>query len=184
MTVRTWMSRHKQLTGAAIGTTVAAITVIALVIAHGQAPRTYPPARTRATIDFTACLLTPPTGIESATSSAAAWQGILQAQATTNLRAQTLAVLGPDTPTNAETAVNTLALRGCNLIIAATPVETAAIDQQAHDFPNQHFAVATAGTTTTPASNITTITATNPHAISAQITQLTETDIKTCACRN
>jgi basic membrane lipoprotein Med (substrate-binding protein (PBP1-ABC) superfamily) len=159
-----------------MATTAAGLVIAALAVSHDHAPRTYPVARTRATIDYTACLLNPPAGIESSATSAAAWQGILQAQATTNLRAQTLAVIGPDTPAAAKTAVNTLALRGCNLIITATPVEVTAIEQQAHTFPDQQFLIATTNLIITPAPNITVITTTSVHAITTQIARITEHD--------
>lgn len=102
-----------------------------------------PDARTRTTIDVTVCLLTGPGGAVPPTATAAdaaAWQGILAAQQSTNLRAQKYPVTGGGTVKAAQTAINTLALRGCGLIITTGSPENAAATSQSHLFPKVEFA--------------------------------------------
>lgn len=113
--------------------------------------RVYPAARTRTTIDVTVCLLTGPGGATSSSATAtdaAAWKGILAAQASTNLRAQSYSVGGTETAENAQTSINTLALRGCGLIITTGGIENAAATTQAHLFPQVEFAPQTSASAT------------------------------------
>jgi basic membrane lipoprotein Med (substrate-binding protein (PBP1-ABC) superfamily) len=173
------------LTKRRILATAGAITLIAVgtltYFALHSTPqgRAYPPARTRATINFTACLLTPPAGTGATPQSQAAYNGLLKAQATTNIRVQTFETLGTDTPANAQTAVNTLALRGCNIVTAATPAETAAVEQQAHIFPSTTFAVVTAQKPAAPPPANLIIEPDGPgSAITAEISQLTSSTLK------
>jgi basic membrane lipoprotein Med (substrate-binding protein (PBP1-ABC) superfamily) len=136
-------------------------------------PRAYPPARTRATIDFTTCLVTSPAGTDASPQSEAAWQGLLNAQTTTGIRIQTFHAPGAETAYNAQIAVNTLALRGCNLITAATPVETAAVEQQAHLYTDTRFAVVAATPPNTPKPANLTIEPTGTDSqITTEITKL------------
>jgi basic membrane lipoprotein Med (substrate-binding protein (PBP1-ABC) superfamily) len=105
--------------------------------------QTLPPTRTRTTINVTVCLLTGPGGATSRAATAAdaaAWKGIQAAQTSTNLRAQQFPVTSAETKHNAQTAINTLALRGCGLIITTGSAENAAAASQAHLFPNVRFA--------------------------------------------
>jgi basic membrane lipoprotein Med (substrate-binding protein (PBP1-ABC) superfamily) len=166
----------KRRTLITIGTAVliAAGTLTYFALRSGPQARTYPPARTRTTIDFTACLLTPPAGTSATPQSQAAYNGLLKAQATTNIRVQTFQTHGAETAANAQTAVNTLALRGCNLITAATPIEAAAVEQQARLFTATRFAVVTKTKpgTTAPA-NLTVEPDESDSAITAEISQLT-----------
>ena len=166
----------KRRTPIAVGalTLTAAGTVTYLMLHSGPQGRTYPPARTRTAIDFTACLLTPPAGTDATPQSQAAYNGLLKAQTTTNIRVQTYGTHSADTAANAQTAVNTLALRGCNLVTAATPAESAAIEQQAHLFPSTRFAIVGAAEANTglPA-NITIEPAGSESQIAAEISELT-----------
>lgn len=157
---------------------ITAGTLTYITLRPGPQARVYPPARTRTTIDFTACLLTPPGGTSATPQTQAAYDGLLKAQTTTNIRIQTYPTHGTDTAPNGQTAVNTLALRGCNLITAATPVETAAIEQQAHLFTATRFAVVTTTkpTTALPA-NISIEPATSDGTITTEISQLTITTL-------
>jgi len=128
----------------------AALALAAWILWPTPAARAYPPARTRLTIDTTVCLLTGPEGATSINATAAdsaAWKGILEAQATTNLRAQAFPVTGSETVQNAQTAINTLALRGCNLIITTGTTENAAATSQAHLFPQVRFVQPTSANT-------------------------------------
>jgi basic membrane lipoprotein Med (substrate-binding protein (PBP1-ABC) superfamily) len=165
----------KRRTLAAIGVTaLAAAGAIAYFTLH-TAPqaRAYPPARTRTTINFTACLVASPAGINASPQSNAVWQGLLNAQTTTNIRIQSFGTPGAETPLDAQTAVNTLALRGCNLITAATPTETTAIEHQAHLYTGTRFAIVTATPAKAPTpANLTTEPAGTDNQITAEITKL------------
>jgi basic membrane lipoprotein Med (substrate-binding protein (PBP1-ABC) superfamily) len=163
--------------------TLATLGVIALIAAgtltyttlHSRPNgRTYPPARTRASVNFTACLVTPAAGTGATPQSQAVYNGLLKAQTTTNIRVQTFETQGPDNASDAQTAVNTLALRGCNLVTAATPAESAAIELQAHLFPSTRFAIvgATKPDSSLP-TNITIEPAGSDSQVTAEISQLT-----------
>jgi len=151
-----------------------AIGILAyLTLRSPTPPRTYPPARTRTTIDFTACLVTSPAGVDATPQSQAVWQGLLDAQKSTNIRIQTFHMPGAETTANAQTAVNTVALRGCNLVAAATPTEAAAVERQAHLYTGTQFAVVT---TTPPRSpkpeNLTVEVANSDSQITAAVSKL------------
>jgi basic membrane lipoprotein Med (substrate-binding protein (PBP1-ABC) superfamily) len=162
--------------------TLATIGVIALIATgtltyttlHSRPNgRTYPPTRTRTSVNFTACLVTPAAGTGATPQSQAAYNGLLKAQATANIRVQTIKTQGSENTADAQTAVNTLALRGCNLVTAATPIEATAVEQQAHLFTTTRFAVVTATkpTAALPA-NISIEPAGSGSAITAEISQL------------
>lgn len=78
----------------------------------------------------------------------------------------------PDTLTNAQSAVNTLALRGCGLIVAATPAEVNAVETQAHDFTATHFAIVSNTAAAAEPSNVTAETSQSSGKITATIDQL------------
>jgi basic membrane lipoprotein Med (substrate-binding protein (PBP1-ABC) superfamily) len=122
--------------------TVVAILTIGLTLLLNDHGRRIPPARTRTTIAFTACLLTDAHGV-TGTTAAPAWQGILKAQAATNMKAQSLQVTEKGRVAEAVIGVNTLAQRSCNLVIATGELQTAAVWQQATTFRRQHFLVIT-----------------------------------------
>ena len=168
---------RKWLVRTGIAGAVVVIATVILILSQGDPTRTYPPARTRTTIDFTACLLTQPAGIDSSSSSAAAWRGILQAQTSTDLRAQFLAVTAPDTASDAAIAVNTLALRKCDLIVSATPVETAAINSRAPEFPNSRFLIITTAVPSATRPNVINVTA-ETQQIAARLAPIVEQDAK------
>lgn len=168
--------------------TLVAIGVLALAAAgatayftlHGDSSqaRAYPPARTRITIDFTACLVTSPAGIDASPQSKAVWQGLLNAQTHTDIRIQTFGTPGAETAPNAQTAVNTLALRGCNLITAATPIETAAIEHQARLYTSTRFAIVTpTQPSTAKPTNLTVEPTGTDNQVTTEITKLVLTAV-------
>lgn len=167
-----WTKRRTLITA---GATLLAATGIAtyLALPSPTPPRTYPPARTRTTIDFTACLVASAAGIDATPQSQAVWQGLLDAQKSTNIRIQTFHASGAETMANAQITVNTLALRGCNLVTAATPTEAAAVEQQAHLFTGTQFAVVTATQPTSPApKNLTVEPAGSDSQVTTEISKL------------
>jgi basic membrane lipoprotein Med (substrate-binding protein (PBP1-ABC) superfamily) len=170
----------KRRTLTAIGATALAAAGATTYFTLHTAPqaRAYPPARTRTTINFTACLVTSPAGINASPQSQAVWQGLLNAQTNTDIRVQSFSTPGTETPPNAQTAINTLALRGCNLITAATPVETTAVEHQAHLYTGTRFAIVTATPAKTPTpANLTTEPAGTDNQITAEITKLVLTAV-------
>lgn len=168
------LTKRRILVAAGAVALITAGTLTYFALDSGPQSRTYPPARTRTTVNFTACLLTPPTGTGATSQTQAAYDGLLKAQTTTNIRVQTFQTYGADTSSNAQTAANTLAMRGCNLVTAATPVESAAIEQQAHLFPDTRFAVVTP---TKPVDGLSKNVSIEPPGsdsqITAEISQLT-----------
>jgi basic membrane lipoprotein Med (substrate-binding protein (PBP1-ABC) superfamily) len=123
-----------------LGVAVLATIGVALIWQPGDKSRHIPAARTRTTIAFTACVLTDSHGI-AGKDAAPAWRGVLNAQASTNLRAQSLQVAGKGRTADAVIAVNTLTQRSCNLIIAAGDPQVAAVWKQASLYPEQDFLV-------------------------------------------
>jgi basic membrane lipoprotein Med (substrate-binding protein (PBP1-ABC) superfamily) len=165
---------------AAIGATALAAAGATTYFTLHTAPQApaYPPARTRTTINFTACLVASTAGINASPQSQAVWQGLLNAQASTDIRIQSFGTATAETPLDAQTAVNTLALRGCDLITAATPTETAAVEHQAHLYPGTRFAVVTAPPAETPtATNLAVDPAGTDNQITAEITKLALTAV-------
>ena len=164
--------------------TLAAIGVTALIVAAAGAvayftlrpapqARAYPPARTRTTINFTACLVESTAGTGTTPQSQSAWQGLLDAQKSTDIRVQTFNAPGAETAANAQIAVNTLALRGCNLVAAATPLEDEVVERQAHLYVNTEFAVVTsAKPQVAKPANLTIEPAGTDSRITSEITEL------------
>jgi len=83
----------------------------------------------RTTIAFTACVLTDSHGVDGK-DAAASVAGVLNAQTTTNLRAQSLTGRWQRPDADAVIAVNTLAQRSCNLIITAGNPQVTAVWKQ------------------------------------------------------
>src|SRR5579859_2040161 len=151
------LMKYKWIAGASLCLVAALAITARLLWPTPHAAKTYPPARTRTTIDVTVCLLTGPNGVSASSDAAsddAAWKGILAAQESTNIRAQNFPVSSPENAQNAQIAVNTLALRGCALIITTGKTENAAAASQAHLFPHTEFAPQTAANTTSITASV------------------------------
>lgn len=172
--MRTSLHRRRWAIIAIVISTSIATTGLLWLLRSGG--RYIPPARTRTTIEFTACVLTDPHGIIS-TAAAPAWQGVQAAQAATNLKAQTLQTARADHLTDAVIAVNTLAQRSCNLIIATGPRQTAAVWKQASLLPTQRFLVIGPDPQGT-ATNVAFITDQNAATIKTKVASVTEAAVK------
>lgn len=109
------------------------------------------------------------------------------ASSSTRAQVSYLAMQGPDTAVNAETYINTMAMRGCSVIIAAGPVPAQAAGVQAAAWPARRLvaipALSSTGAGTgaasaepTPASaNLTALTAPDAKALTARVTALLTT---------
>jgi len=92
------------------------------------------PPRERAYKSTTACLLTDDKGV-NADPAKAVWSGMQEASVKTLIKVQYLAVAGAQTPDNALSYYNTLAVQQCTVIIAAGPVPVAAMVNGYGKFP-------------------------------------------------
>lgn len=120
---------------AVIGLAVLA-SLVSLVILQLQSPPPpyHPAARSRQYADYTACLLTDENGI-SGPAAAAVWSGMQQASTKTTEQVSFLAVQGDQSLANAETYFNTLAGRGCDIILAAGALPAQAANTRSASYP-------------------------------------------------
>ena len=102
--------------------------------------RDLPPARARVYSQFSACLLTDSGGVSGA-ESAPVWAGMQEASLKTLRKVSYLEVSGPDTVANAESFVNALVQRKCDLVLAVDDSEVAAAEARAKGFPSERFVV-------------------------------------------
>lgn len=163
----------------ALGVTVGAATVAALCVAawptHSATPAPYtPPVRARVYTDYTACLLTGPSGIADA-RAAQVWSGMEAASSTTRDQVSYLQLQGPQTAGSADAYINTLALRGCSLILTIGQIPGQGAADRAKDLPRDHF-ITVAGPTST-AANITAVAATSPTDVTASVKTLMIKDL-------
>ena len=136
----------------------------------------YQPAdRTRTYTDYTACLLTDSTGITG--TAAPVWTGMQAASRTTREQVSYLTMQGDDTAANADTYINTLALRGCDIIVAAGVLPDQGVADRAGAYPKLRFitvaAAASAGPSATASTGSTATAAPIPNP--ANVTTLTGT---------
>jgi basic membrane lipoprotein Med (substrate-binding protein (PBP1-ABC) superfamily) len=158
------MRAHPRIS-AAIAAVAAAAAGTAIALAPGGgAPTTVDP-RTRLSADYNACLLTGPAGT-AGQPAAAVWAGIQKASLSTSERASRQSVVGAQTLADAETYINTLALRQCASIVAVGALPTQAAEQSATTFPAVRFIVVTS---TSPQGgrpgNVDVVAATSPDTI-------------------
>jgi hypothetical protein len=98
--------------------------------------------------------------------AAATWQGLQDASQTTSIKVEYLPVAGPQTIENSTVFLNTLAQRGCNIIIGAGPTPAAAVVHAAPSLTHTTFiTVGQPGT----AAHVTAIAATSTAAIRAAV---------------
>jgi basic membrane lipoprotein Med (substrate-binding protein (PBP1-ABC) superfamily) len=117
----------------------AAVVAVVFLLLPGSAPgRVLPPTRARAYTDFQACLLTDSGGIAQA-DAAPVWAGMEGSSTRTGAKVSYLSVAGPDTVGNAETYVNTLVERGCNVVLAVGDTQVAAAQARASAEPSVKF---------------------------------------------
>ena len=123
---------------------VVAVGVVVWLTLASNPTRVLPPSRARVYNQFSACLLTDSGGVLGA-ESAPAWAGMQAASLKTLRKVSYMAVSGPDTVANAESFVNTLVQRKCDLVLAVGESEVAATEAQANVFPAVRFVVVGAG---------------------------------------
>jgi hypothetical protein len=90
---------------------------------------------------------------------------------TTHAQISFLAMQGSGTPANADVYINTLALRGCSLILAVGQAPAQGARDRAPAFPGLRFITLNPPATTTapsPQANLTSLTAADPAAIRAE----------------
>ncbi|MBR7839639.1 hypothetical protein KDL01_40685 [Actinospica durhamensis] len=132
--LRAVIRRHPR-PSAAVGVMLVAGLVSLAVLQTGSSPAPYhPAARSRQYADYTACLLTDESGV-SGPAAAAVWSGMQQASTKTTEQVSYLAVQGDQSLANAETYFNTLAGRGCDIILAAGPLPTQAATARSAAYP-------------------------------------------------
>jgi len=162
----------------ALAAAIVAATCIVAICAYtlwppAAAPAYRPTARAKAYAQYTACLLTDEAGITAQTAKPV-WAGMQAASAKSAEQVSYLTMAGPDTAASAETYVNTLALRGCNLILATGNLPDQAVDVRAAAYPALEFittpmSVAAATSTASAEHNVTAIPAGKASDVQAAV---------------
>jgi hypothetical protein len=134
------VSRETWLTSGA-ATAIVAAGLVWLLWPGGD-----PEPRARQYTAATACLLTPADGLANH-DAALAWNGMQKASLATHGKVRYLAVTGDQTSTNAATYLATLAIGGCNMILAAGAAPVDAVDANSAGYPKTHFVVVGAANT-------------------------------------
>ncbi|HZU55099.1 MAG TPA: hypothetical protein VFA06_04470 [Actinocrinis sp.] len=153
-----------------MGAAAVAVGAVVWMAWPARTDRAPAPATARAFVDFTVCVLTDAHGISSA-DAAPVWRGVLMAQESTNAKAQFLAVTGGGSPDAAVVSLNTLALRGCGLIVAVGDSQVSAVWRQARTFPARHFAVV-GGLMLAEDGNVAVIESRSPDTVVSQVAAL------------
>lgn len=127
------------------GAGLLAVALIAGVVYLAWPGSGYRPAvRGRAYADYTACLLTDATGV-TGTTAAPVWAGMRAASQATTAQISYLTIQGPDTAANADLYVNTLALRGCRVIVATGALPARGVADRASAYPHLRFITVAGG---------------------------------------
>ena len=117
---------------------------VAVVVAAAVALSFYLTAGKKPVVDggrylaFTSCLLTDSHGL-SGEPAAAAWAGLQQAADATRMQAQYLEV--PTSATDAAPYLASLVVRHCGVVVAAGPMQAAAVRADARRFSDVRFVV-------------------------------------------
>lgn len=139
--IRGFVLEHRGLAVTLVaGLCAATIATVVVLAPPGSSGRYEPPIRARQYSAYTACLLTDSQGITSAATKPV-WAAMQAASAATTAQASYLAIQGDATEANAETYLNTLALRGCNVIVTIGALPDLAARDRAGAYPKIHFAV-------------------------------------------
>ena len=161
--------------GILAGTVVAAAALIGLLVwpAKPAAVRIRPPVvRTRTYSSYTACLLTGPKGLTDL-AAAPVWTGLREASTATKAQISYLTMLGADTTANAESYINTLALRGCSAILAAGTIPADGALKAAASWPGHRvIAIEPAGSVAKPPAKLTVLGQSTSTALTAQVKTL------------
>lgn len=161
---------------------VAVIAVLAVALNRspsGPPAHISPEVRSAPYTAYSACLLTESTGLRDSTA-AATWDGMQAAARQTHAQISYLPMQGPATTANAGIYINTLALRGCSLVLAAGSVPASGAQGRAAAWPRLPLvAVLPAGPDSRPGSqpsaartNVTVIRGTSATALATQIEAL------------
>lgn len=151
-------------TAMAVGIMVGA----AILLQPGGSKPTSVDPRTRISVDYSACLLTGPDG-STAQPAKAVWAGLQQAALTTSERASEQATLGAQTLDNAETYINTMALRQCRAIVAVGTLPTQAAELRADAFPSVSFVLVAVASQQTKRPNVTVIAPASAETLTASV---------------
>ena len=164
--MRGWLRRFWWLAGAGL----AALAVAVWLVWPSSGGRAEPVERARGFVDFTVCVLTDARGV-AGSDAAPVWQGVLTAQKSTNAKTQYLATLGDGSVGAAVISLNTLAARGCGLIVAVGASQSAAVWKQAEVFPLRHFVVV-GGFALAKLANVAVIVEQAPDAVASKVSAL------------
>jgi basic membrane lipoprotein Med (substrate-binding protein (PBP1-ABC) superfamily) len=151
----------------------AATLAILLLPGHQNSEALDP--RTRTYTEQSACLLTDAHGTTS-TTAGAAWAGMQRAAKTTAERTSTLPITGTQTLQNAETYLNTLALRGCEVIIGADALPDQAVEARATAYPHTRFITIADTAPAQKETNLTAVLDKEPNTIANTVAAALVTD--------
>jgi basic membrane lipoprotein Med (substrate-binding protein (PBP1-ABC) superfamily) len=151
---------------------LAGIAILAYALWPASRPADVADPRTRVYVNYSACLLTGPSGTAQ-NPATAVWAGMQQASNRTSERISTLPITGPQNVATAEQFLNTLALRNCNLIITAGTLPDQAAEARATAFPHQRFLVVGG---TSAQSNLSFLPDGSPSSLTAVVQNAVTTD--------
>jgi hypothetical protein len=149
---------------------VVAVSLMAWAWWPAAGHRYAPDPRDRQFSQFKACVLTDGNGIVGPDATPV-WAGVIEASKVTGAQGTFLAVPDAGSEAVATQYVNTLAARGCGLVIAAGKDEVAAATVRATAYPRQQFVVVGVGR---PASNVAVVAAGAPDDVRRTIAALVE----------
>lgn len=159
----------------------AALTVVVVLAVGSPAPKPaniVPISRAQTYTAYSACLLTGSSGLTDPVAEAT-WAGMQAASDTTHAQVSYLPMQGAATAGNAGVYINTLALRGCSIVIAAGTLPTQGALARAAAWPHLPIVAITppatkpgAETTHPAAPNLTVLTDSSARALQARVEDL------------
>ena len=130
-----------------------------------------PPARARAYIAFSACLVTGPDGLADA-SARAVWSGMQAASSVTRAKVTYLSAVGaPESVGSVTPFVNSLVAQHCGLVLAVGDVEVQAVQSVAASNAGTDFVLVGGGS---GAGNVAVIAAVDGSSVSARVASVVE----------
>lgn len=169
-------SRRAALAGFVL---LAAVVIVAILLNRHSAAAApahiTPEVRSAPYSSYSACLLTDKAGLADPTAKAT-WAGMQAAAGRTHAQVRYLTLQGSETASNAGVYINTFALRGCSMVLAAGSVPAAGAQARAGYWPHLPVvAVVPAASAATPSSapsapaNLTFVRDTTAAALTARI---------------
>ncbi|MBR7826390.1 hypothetical protein KDK95_08760 [Actinospica sp. MGRD01-02] len=131
-------ARPRTAVALAVGAVVAIVAVVVAFATPDTPGRYEPPITARQYSAYTACLLTDSQGIVGPDAKPV-WAAMQAASTATTAQVNYLAIQGEATLANADTYLNTLASRQCDLILAVGPLPDQVARERAAAYPKQHF---------------------------------------------